>query len=112
MPELRMIRRGILVAFAIVSFVEVTRAADLAGLDALLPPETNTIAIVRVDEILKSPRAVKENWAKSANEAFLAGAMTLPSRVSLFVRGTHLQPGRTGANWSVAFLKFAVPIDM
>lgn len=107
-----MVRCRILVAVVVVACVSVGRAADLAGLEALLPPEANTIAIVRVEEILKSPRAVREGWAKSADEAFLAGALTLPSQVSLLVRGTHLQAGHAAANWSVAFLKFAAPIDM
>ncbi|MEX0728783.1 MAG: hypothetical protein WD065_21090 [Planctomycetaceae bacterium] len=58
-----------------------------------LPPDTNIVAIVRVNEIMKSPRAISEDWEKNPDQNFLAGADTIPSWVDLLVVGMHVHPG-------------------
>lgn len=101
-----------LVACLLIPFASVANAADLNAIKSWLPSDVNAVSIIRAGEIMKSPRAVREDWAKSADAAFLAGAMTLPSDVDVLVRGSHLYPGMAAGNWSVAFLLFSRPVDM
>jgi hypothetical protein len=88
------------------------RADDLSTLIRWLPDDINAVAVVRAADLLKSTRGQAEGWARRADAAFLAGAMSLPSDVTLYVRGAHLQPAGAGRNSSVALLDFSRNVDM
>lgn len=77
----------------------------------LIPEDANAVAIVRVAEILKSPRAVKENWATKPT-AFLAGSDTLPIWAESLVYGYHIHPEVPAEIWSVSVLALPPETDM
>ncbi|MFN0195437.1 MAG: hypothetical protein ACKVT0_01725 [Planctomycetaceae bacterium] len=76
--------------------LNLTTSAQNPALDKLLrplPDTTNIVAVVRVEEIMKSPRAKAEKWSENPDQNFLAGADTIPTWVELLVVGIHVHPG-------------------
>lgn len=67
-------------------------AEDVATLLRLVPPSANTLAVVRVGEIMETPRAKREGW-KGETLKFLAGADTVPAWVDALVVGAQFHPG-------------------
>lgn len=81
-------------------------AADSATeLSRHLPGESNTVSVVRVAEILNSPRAKADNWAELASEKFLAGASIIPPWVDTLVIGALVRPELHQQVWSTAVLE-------
>ncbi len=78
-------------------------AEQVESLLRFLPTASNGLVIVRVNELLNSPRAQRENWRKN-EDRFLAGADAIPAWVELIVIGTAFQPGITGDDWSAAVI--------
>ncbi len=61
-----------------------------------LPADVNSLSIVRVDQIMQTPRAIKDDWRGKHEAEFLAGSARLPPWVSLLVRGAQLRSGGAG----------------
>jgi len=84
-------------AFPILGFLLATsltaRADDLADLIKRVPGEMNTVAVINVREINKSPRAVRESWKEQRDAEYLAGALAVPSWVTVVVIGAEIHPG-------------------
>lgn len=81
-------------------------AADSAvELSRYLPGESNAVSVVRVAEILNSPRAKAENWAETASERFLTGASRIPPWVDTLVIGALVRPELYQQVWSTAVLE-------
>lgn len=95
------------VCLGIASF---TQAQDPVEMARLLPPDSNMLAIVRVGEILKSPRAVAEDWEKSANDKFLSGGGGIPPWVGTLVVGSRVRLSTGEELWSSAIA--SVPKDV
>tara|TARA_R110002072_G_scaffold303099_1_gene493532 strand:- start:277678 stop:277926 length:249 start_codon:yes stop_codon:yes gene_type:complete len=57
-----------------------------------LPGEANAVSVVRVAEILNSPRAKVEGWAETANDRFLTGASRIPPWIDTLVIGSLVRP--------------------
>ena len=53
---------------------------------AYLPGSINSVAVVRVQDLLNSPRGKKEQWGKKQEAVFLAGALEAGADVNLIVR--------------------------
>jgi hypothetical protein len=66
----------------------------------------NTVAVINVREINKTPRAVKEKWRDNHETEYLAGAAAVPPWVTVVVVGADLHPGMVGDR-SVAM----IPVD-
>lgn len=103
--------RGLIATLLITVIPGSAGAQDLSPLRPWIPEDINAVAVVRAAEILKSPRAVREDWQHSGSEGFLGGAFTLPPDCDLFVRATRFRPG-PGDDWSVALLSFSRPVDI
>lgn len=102
------------ISVAILGFVGTgtALAADPADVARLLPGGGNTLSIVRVQELLKSPRGKAENWSGDYETQFLAGANVVPPWVDLIVRNSHIIP-TTGQRTSLAVLVESTrPIDL
>lgn len=72
-----------------------TCQADEARVKELLPylPESaNVVAVVRMDEILASPRSHQEDWKSKQADRFLAGASSLPPGVETLILGMQFRP--------------------
>ncbi|QDU38930.1 hypothetical protein Mal4_32620 [Maioricimonas rarisocia] len=101
---------GIVLAFQAVS--SVSRGDELNELMEYLPDDANALIVVRVKDILESPRAMQEDWAKTQQQQFLAGAEVIPPWTELLVRASHLHAGDTGGGWSVALLAASKEINI
>lgn len=91
--------------------------AKVAGADERLdelirnaPEGGNSVAIVRVADLLKSPRAVKEGWADKSATEFLAGAAAIPSWVDTLVVSSLVRPEVPEEVWSVGIV--SLPKDL
>ena len=83
-----------------------SQADDLADLLLRVPGDMNTVAVINVREINKTPRAVKEKWRENHETEYLAGAMAVPPWTTVVVVGADLHPGGFGDR-SVAL----IPVD-
>jgi hypothetical protein len=79
------------------------RAADnLNDLLRCIPDTANTILIIDVQALVKSPRGVKEGWAQKSQTEFLAGAIPLNPKIERGVLATQLGDVNPGESWVVA----------
>ena len=80
-----------------------SRAETPASVDSLLrylPGEANVLVILKVEDIIQSPRGTREGWAKKQEAAFLGGAESLPPWVNIAVRGAEfrIEDGSLGSS--------------
>jgi hypothetical protein len=87
------------------------RADDLTDLFNRVPADMNTVAVINVKEINKSPRAVKEKWRDNHETEYLAGAAAVSPWTSVVVIGADLQPRRLGHSRSVALIPVGYAMD-
>lgn len=103
-----------LVVSALVAIVPPVQAEESNELTQLLPNDINALAIVRVEEIMQTPRAMKEDWARAADQKFLSGAGGIPSWVKTLVVGFQIRPAVLQEVWAagVASIPPTLTIDM
>lgn len=75
-------------------------AADVQGLAAYLPNDINAVSVVRVDEMLKSPRAIREGWEGSSDVSFINGTGGIPSWVDTLVVGFFVRTASAEEVWA------------
>lgn len=93
-------------AIAVLSLTTLTPAyGDPVGeLLRYVPREANSIAVLRMQELVNSPRGRQEDWAEKHAAEYLNGAVTVPPWVGLLVRASHLRLGVPGGDWTVALV--------
>jgi len=96
----------------VVSSLSVRGADDVSALIRHLPESTNALVVLRVHDLLNTPRAKRERWSEKAEQEFLAGAAAVPPWVNNLVRASHFHPGASAASWSVAVVASSRPIDI
>lgn len=96
--------RTLLSIFVLVVATPAFAADDLTELVKRVPGDMNTVAVINVREINKSPRAVKENWREKYETDYLAGAMAVPPWVTVVVIGADLHPRALAQSRSVALI--------
>lgn len=67
----------------------------------VVPGDANSVMVVRVRELLSSPRGLREGWAEKGQDAFLEGTQQIPPWVSVVYRANRLRPEESGVVWSV-----------
>jgi hypothetical protein len=102
-----MITRPFASISALLIVLPAARADELADLLARVPANMNTVAVVNVREINKTPRAVKEKWRENYETEYLAGAIAVPPWVPVLVVAADLQPGALASAPSLVL----VPVD-
>lgn len=65
---------------------EASQGPNLQELARYIPAEMNTLAVLRIDEVLQTPRAKSEGWADTGRSQFLQNAANIPPGVSLVIR--------------------------
>src|SRR5688572_19705996 len=93
-------------------FLVSTGSADEGDLLRLAPTSANSVAIVRVREILATPRAKREGWANQQREQFLSGAVLIPPWVETVVSATKVIPGGGSRPWTVAIQQWAQDVPL
>jgi len=85
-------------------------AEPIESLLRYLPASANGLVVVRVKELLASPRAVREKWSENSGR-FLAGADTIPHWVEVFVMGSQVHPG-SDDGWTATVVPLPPPISL
>ncbi|MCA9054420.1 MAG: hypothetical protein KDA75_11315, partial [Planctomycetaceae bacterium] len=61
--------------------------------------------ILRIQEILQTDRAVREQWGDRQSERFLSGASSIPPWIEVLVMGALVRPAVPEAAWSAALMQ-------
>jgi len=78
--------------------------ADDSAVLKYVPSDANTLAVLRVKELIQSPRGQREGWAEQHETEFLQGAATIPPWATEFIRASYVRPGTRGGDWTVVLL--------
>ena len=73
-----------------------THAADFVRLISRIPNDANTLILLDVDAIFRSPKAVTEQWRESYADNFAATPLIIPPNAKRFV----LVQRSTSRRWS------------
>lgn len=103
--------RFVLALVAAGGFLPTASADDLADLFNRVPAAMNTVAVLNVREINKSPRAVKEKWQENHETEYLAGAAAVSPWTTVVVIGADLHPRALGQGRSVALIPVGYSVD-
>ena len=68
----------------------------------MLPSGANSVAIVRLSQILESKRAVEEGWEETLEERFLSGAAAIPPHIDNLVVGSLIHLTIPEEVWSAS----------
>ena len=79
---------------------------------AFAPGGYNTVTVVNVAAILKTPRAVKEKWAEKEHTEYLAGAIPFHPSVQTIVATTDFHPGKKGGGPSALLAPLGKKADL
>jgi hypothetical protein len=77
-----------------------------------VPSPVNTVAVVNVGQILKSPRAEKGGWSKLPHTEYLAGAVPVNPAVERMLLATEFIPDRPGHGGGLAVASINRPLDL
>lgn len=106
-------RPWLLILVAAGAFPASARGQDeVSPLLKYLPDDTNAVAVLKVKELIESPRGKQEGWAAKAEAEFLAGAAAVPPWVKVLLRGIHAKPGARDESHSVAVASSSQLIHM
>ena len=77
-----------------------------------VPATANSLAIVKVQDLVNSPRGKQEQWAKKHQTEFLAGSVHVPPSVDYLIRAFEFHPedSRTTNSFGIAAWKKPVPM--
>jgi hypothetical protein len=91
--------------YALCAATSVVRAETTANdLLKFVPHSSNAVIVVRVKELIESPRGKKENWRNAEEHEILGGALGVPPWVELLVRAAHVSPANRTGNWTVSLV--------
>jgi hypothetical protein len=85
-------------------------SADIFSVLKFVPAKANTVAVVNVQALLASPRAVKEGWSKLEHTEYLAGAVPLNPLVTRMTLAKEMDPVHPASGGSIALLETVKPV--
>ena len=91
--------------------VSPVRANEPAELLRFVPHSANTVGVVRVSEILKTPLARHERWA-DRRHALLGGAAQIPPWADFVVLAAQVHPTIPEEIWTVALMPMRDGVDL
>lgn len=88
-----------------------TQAADATSL-SLIPPGANAIAIIDVDQILKSPMGVQGHWKENLKNAYTDKPLIVPPNASHLVMASKINPSTMQPEWEVSIINLKTTPSM
>ena len=79
--------------------------ADDANLLSRVPPGANAIAIIDVDQIMKSPMGVKEHWKDDLKNAYASKPLVVPPTATRVVLASMIDPSTMQPAWEVSLIE-------
>jgi hypothetical protein len=80
-------------------------ADDFQDLLKRVPEQANAILLFDVQAIRKSPLAVRENWAKTHEQDYLAGMSRLPPTANKVVMAALFNPSSLDHTWKIGLVE-------
>ncbi|MDX1964676.1 MAG: hypothetical protein SFX18_16115 [Pirellulales bacterium] len=74
----------------------------VADLLKFVPETANAVMVIRVQDLVNSPRGQAEKWRTADNHDLLDGALRIPPWVNLLVRASHISSQSLQGNWTVS----------
>ncbi|HEY3969385.1 MAG TPA: hypothetical protein VGM05_32835 [Planctomycetaceae bacterium] len=84
-------------------------AADIDDLIRWIPDSANSVAIVRMENLLKSAHGRKQRWATEYKDAYASGLVSTPLGVNLAVRATEIRTA--GADQAATYTLYRTSLD-
>lgn len=109
----RLTRLSVVASLLFVANPMLAPAAELGDVLKFLPDSANSLAIVKIQDLVNSPLGVKEEWAKKHQTQFLAGSVHIPPSVDFVIRAFEFHPEdtRVGKSYGLASLKAPVAMS-
>jgi hypothetical protein len=85
------------------------RADEVSDSLKQLPGAANAVAVINVDALYKSPRSLRDGWAKKQE---IADSVHLPTSVATLVIGYHVDQGNADDSWRVGLATLKRPVPM
>jgi hypothetical protein len=104
--------RPLCALFAGLLFAGPAPAADPDELMKYVPVPVNTVAVINVNSILTSQRAVKEGWAKKDHVEYLAGAIPVHPSIERILLAKELHPDAPGQGGAMAVVPLKAALDL
>jgi len=100
-------RMGVLAALAsaCVGFSALRAARADDTLLSRIPPDTNTVAVIDVDKLMKSPLGVREKWKEKLKNAYAANPILVPPNASRLVLAAMIDPSTMLPAWEVSVIE-------
>jgi len=89
-----------------------TARAQYGELVRRLPNETNAILLLNVDQLHRSPLAVKEDWRADHEQQFAAGLVIVPPQASKLVMGAQMDLHEFAPKWQAALMELHYEPDL
>lgn len=82
---------------AVYGWAGLSHAAENDDMLRWIPQSTNSVAIVRVKQLLESPLGRKEKWSQQQRDGYAAGVTSTPPGVEEIVRATEVRTAGAAA---------------
>lgn len=74
-----------------------------------IPEAANAVTVINVDALYKSPRSLREGWAKKQE---VADSVHMPNSIGLLVIGYHIDEGSADDSWRIGVASLKKPVPM
>lgn len=88
------------------------QSVDLKATLKYLPESVNSLAILKIQDLVNSPRGQQEEWAKKHQTQFLAGSVHIPPSVDFVMRAFEFHPEDTRYTRSFGVAAMQKPVPM
>lgn len=105
-------RWWVLAPLLLVAQVMPVQAVELEAALKYLPESANSLAIIKIQDLVKSPLGVQEEWAKKHQTQFMAGSVHIPPSVDFVMRAFEFHPEDTRVTKSYGVAAMKVPVAM
>lgn len=106
------LRWVLVVIAAVFSLAGLSSADAQQNLALWVPPSTNTVAIVRVADLLNSPLGRQRKWVDEYRDAYANGIVAAPPSVLEAIRATEYRPYAKGAQPVYSIYSMRVDVSM
>jgi hypothetical protein len=87
-------------------------ADDWSPLLGRVPETANALVLIDAQAILASPVAIREDWVKKQQTAYVQGTATLPPSVARALFAANLEPTTMHSRWEVGLLASKNPVSL
>lgn len=108
----RLTRLWVLASLLLVATSVPAHAVELEATLKYLPQSANSLAILKIQDLVKSPLGVQEEWAKKHQTQFMAGSVHIPPSVDFVIRAFEFHPEDTRVTKSYGVAAMKTPVAM